>query len=75
MSIARHDPDTYFESQGGWPEYWPDALYYDRWLTMIDQSAPDPAPQDLEEPDPWFPAEPAKDPRPIRPRPNPRSAA
>jgi hypothetical protein len=74
MSVARHNPEVYFEANGGWPEP-ADWWEYTRWTTAVDEQAPDPEPQDLGEPDPWFPAEPAKDTRPIRPRPGPRSAA
>jgi hypothetical protein len=83
MSIARHDPDAYFESQGGWPDDWTelDELYYREWSSRVDRSAPSPEPEDLGEPcGSWFEDEaprPAKDSRPIRPgpKPGPRSAA
>jgi hypothetical protein len=91
MSIARHDPDAYFESQGGWPELaapnlpddWTplDALYFEEWSVTIDLSVPPPEPEDLGEPSgSWFDDEVpdhAKDTRPIRPgpQPGPRSAA
>jgi hypothetical protein len=82
MSLARHDPDAYFESQGGWPDDWTelDELYYREWSTTVEEQTPPSEPDDLGEPcGAWFedeaPTTDDKDTRPIRPRPGPRSAA
>jgi hypothetical protein len=64
MNPARHDPDAYFESQGGWPADWPgppDREAYERWLQEIDHRAPQPQPEDLGEPcGSWFTDDPPK---------------
>jgi hypothetical protein len=52
-NLARHDPDAYFESQGGWPEtYQPtpaDWAEYQAWRDSL-PAGPEPEPEDLGEP-------------------------
>jgi hypothetical protein len=79
MSEARHNPEAFFEANGGWPDDWSelDELYFREWSARVDRSAPDPQPEDCGEPcGSWFEDE-AKDSRPTRPdpKPGPRSAA
>jgi hypothetical protein len=84
MSEARHNPEAFFEANGGWPDDWNelDELYFREWSARVDRSAPDPQPEDYGEASgSWFederPDPAAKDSRPIRPgpKPGPRSAA
>jgi hypothetical protein len=51
------------QAQQGWPDDWTplDALYFERWSTTVDLSAPPPKPEDLPEPSgSWFTDDPPK---------------
>jgi hypothetical protein len=49
-NVVRHAPEVYFEAQGTWPAEPVHDLDYVRWSTTVDESAPDPEPEDLSEP-------------------------
>jgi hypothetical protein len=46
-NLARHNPEVYFESQGGWPDPPTTGDWYPGWANDVDAEAADPTPEDL----------------------------